>query len=238
MKDVSRFWDRLASRYYRSPIKDLDAYGQKLTMTRQYFGPETRVLEFGCGTGGTSIAHAPHVQHIDAIDISEKMLNFARAQSRDKSIENVTFEKASIESFSADDASYDVILGLSILHLLEDRDAVLTKVFSLLKPGGIFISSTACMGDNLKFLKYIVPVGRALGLFPIVEVFTEEQLLQALQDSGFAIRRQWRPKANMAAFIVAEKEHLENSSRHTYSSNTETNTQEVVSDYINAISHS
>jgi 2-polyprenyl-3-methyl-5-hydroxy-6-metoxy-1,4-benzoquinol methylase len=209
MKDESRFWDRIATRYHRSPIKDLEAYQHKLSVSRRFLDPDAQVLEFGCGTGGTAIAHAPHVQHIHAIDVSEKMLDFARIQATEKNIKNVTFEKASIESLPAADASYDVILGLSILHLLENREAVLEKVFRLLKPGGVFISSTACMGDNLKLFKYIVPVGRALGLFPIVKVFQEEQLVEELTASGFTIEHQWRPKKNMAAFIVAGKEQME-----------------------------
>ena len=120
-------------------------------------------------------------------------------------INNVTFEKASIESFSSPDAAFDVILGLSILHLVEDRDAVLEKVFRSLKPGGVFISSTACMGDNLAFFKYIVPVGRALGVFPVLNVFKEAQLVSEVNSAGFTVLQQWRPKKSMAAFIVAQR---------------------------------
>lgn len=205
MKDSSRFWDRLAKRYYRSPIKDMEAYKNKLQMSRKYFNSETSVLEFGCGTGGTAIAHSPYVKRVHAIDVSEKMLKFARDQAMQKNIDNVTFEKASIESFSSPDATFDVVLGLSILHLVEDRDAVLEKVFRSLKPGGVFISSTACMGDNLAFFKYIVPVGRALGLFPVIKVFEEAQLVSEMRSAGFTVLQQWRPEKSMAAFIVAER---------------------------------
>ncbi len=208
MKDESRFWDRMASRYYRSPIKDPEAYRRKLDASRQFFNPDARVLEFGCGTGGTAIAHAPYVQHIHAIDVSEKMLKFARSQASAQNIKNVTFEKASIESIDVEDGSFDVVLGLSILHLLANREAVTEKVFRLLKPGGVFISSTACMGDNAMFFKYLIPVGRALGLFPTVKVFKEEQLVNELVASGFAIKHQWRPRKNMAAFIIAEKQQV------------------------------
>ena len=37
-----------------------------------------RIVEFGCGTGTTAVHHTPHVQHIDAIDISAKMLEIER----------------------------------------------------------------------------------------------------------------------------------------------------------------
>lgn len=238
MKDEGRFWDRIAKRYYRSPIKDADAYQHKLTVSRSFFNPETQVLEFGCGTGGTAISHAPHVKHIHAIDVSERMLDYARAQANDKDCTNVSFEKASIESFSAPEASYDVILGMSILHLLDNRDAVLEKVFRLLKPGGVFISSTACMGDNLMLFKYIIPVGRALGLFPIVKVFKQEQLAKELQAHGFTLKQQWRPEKKMAAFIVAEKEVVEGRTAIESDTKYQRGVQNAAVDYINIVSHS
>ena len=67
----SRFWDRIAKKYARTPVADEAAYQKKLDITHGYFRPDMRVLEFGCGTGSTAIAHAPFVKHIHAIDISK-----------------------------------------------------------------------------------------------------------------------------------------------------------------------
>jgi ubiquinone/menaquinone biosynthesis C-methylase UbiE len=74
MDRSARFWDRIAKRYARRPVTDEAAYQKKLQVTREYFNSESEVLEFGCGTGSTAIAHAPHVNHIHAIDISSKMI--------------------------------------------------------------------------------------------------------------------------------------------------------------------
>ena len=60
MGTSSKFWDRIADRYSRRPVADEAAYQKKLEVTRQYFRPEMQVLEFGCGTGSTAIAHAPY----------------------------------------------------------------------------------------------------------------------------------------------------------------------------------
>eukprot|EP01083_Nonionella_stella_P314462 1132915_1 len=60
---TAKFWDKLASGYFKSPIKDLDAYQIKLELTQQYLKPDMDLLEFGAGTGGTSLQHAPHVNH-------------------------------------------------------------------------------------------------------------------------------------------------------------------------------
>ena len=198
-----RFWDRLAERYARQPIADEAAYQRKLQITRDYLRPEMGVLEFGCGTGGTAILHAPRVRHITAIDFSEAMLAIARARAADAEVTNVSFERADITSFEAHDGRFDVVLGLSILHLLADKDAVIAKVFRLLKPGGVFISSTSCIGDTMGAFKFIAPIGKAIGLLPTLDIMTSADLVASLTGAGFAIEQHWQPGRGKAVFIVA-----------------------------------
>jgi SAM-dependent methyltransferase len=198
-----RFWDRLAERYARQPIADEAAYQRKLQITRGHLRPDMHVLEFGCGTGGTAILHAPLVRHITAIDFSDAMLAIARAGAVEGGVSNVTFQRADITSFDAPDASFDVVLGLSILHLLADKDAVIARVFRLLKPGGVFISSTTCLGDTLGGFKFIAPIGKAVGLLPQLDIMTTRQLVESISGAGFAIEEQWQPSRGKAVFIVA-----------------------------------
>jgi ubiquinone/menaquinone biosynthesis C-methylase UbiE len=205
MDNSARFWDRIAVRYSKKPVPDEAVYQKKLKVTRRYFRPDMEVLEFGCGTGSTAIAHAPYVKHIQAIDISSKMIEIAKGKAEEKGIENVAFERAAIDDFSAPDQSLDAVLGLSILHLLEDKDAVIAKVYRMLKPGGVFVSSTACLGDTMKFFAFIAPIGKFLGLMPLVKVFTVEELKDRLTAAGFEIDYQCQPGKGKAVFIVANK---------------------------------
>lgn len=205
MADASRFWDRLADRYSRQPIADAAAYERKLQVTRELLRPEMEVLEFGCGTGSTAIAHAPHVRHIMAIDISEGMLEIARRNAAAAGVGNITFERSAIGDYAAADSSFDVVLGMSVLHLVADRDAVIAKVLRLLKPGGYFVSSTACLGDSMGFFRYIAPVGQALGLLPLLRVFTRAELAASITAAGFEIVEDWQPGRGKAVFVVAKK---------------------------------
>jgi ubiquinone/menaquinone biosynthesis C-methylase UbiE len=205
MAVASKFWDRLADHYARQPIADEDAYRTKLKVTQGYFRPDMEVLEFGCGTGGTAIIHAPFVRHIRAIDFSEKMLEIARAKAVDAGVENVSFERADIAELTAADGRYDAVLGLSILHLLADKDAVIAKVFAMLKPGGYFVSSTTCIGDTMKLFRFIAPLGKAMGLLPQLDVMTSGELVASLEAAGFGIDHQWQPGKGKAVFIVAQK---------------------------------
>ncbi len=205
MPQPSRFWDRIAERYAGRPVADEAAYRRKLEVTRGYLRPEMEVLEFGCGTGSTALVHAPRVKRILAIDISAKMIEIARGKAAAAGIENVAFERATIEGFSAPEGRFDAVLGLSILHLLDDRAAVIAKVHRMLKPGGVFVSNTACLGDTMKWFKLVGPLGAALGLIPKVQVFTVKELEDSLTAAGFEIDHRWHPGKGKAVFIVAKK---------------------------------
>jgi 2-polyprenyl-3-methyl-5-hydroxy-6-metoxy-1,4-benzoquinol methylase len=86
------------------------------------------------------------------------------------------------------------------------KEEIIAKVHKMLKPGGIFVTSTACIGDTMmRFLKFIVPIGKFFGLMPQVMVFTTKELEDSLTDAGFEIDYQWQPGKGKAVFIVAKK---------------------------------
>ena len=205
MKYSAKFWDRVAQRYSKRPVADEAAYQKKLQVTRDYLRPGMEVLELGCGTGSTAILHAPCVKHILATDISSNMIEIARGKAGAEEIENITFERSAIEELDVPDRSLDAVLALSVLHLLSDWKAVISRVHNMLKRGGIFVTSTACIGDSMKFFKIVAPIGKFFGLMPLVMVFTTKELEESISDAGFKIDCQWQPGKNKAVFIVARK---------------------------------
>ena len=203
---ATKFGDRIANKYSKKPIVDEAAYKKKLEVTRQYFRPDMAVLEFGCGTGSSALLHASYVRHIRATDFSSKMIEIATRKAEEQGVDNVTFEATAIEDLDIPDESIDAVLGMSILHLLENKEEAIARIFRMLKPGGVFVSSTACIADMMFLLKYIVPVGKFLRLFPLVQVFSIRELEQSLTDAGFVIDHQWQPGKGKAVFIVAIRE--------------------------------
>ncbi|MEL6606412.1 MAG: class I SAM-dependent methyltransferase, partial [Cyanobacteria bacterium J06614_10] len=184
---------------------DEAAYQKKLAVTREYFRPDMEVLEIGCGTGSTAILHASYVKHIRAIDFSGGMIAIAKEKAAAEQIHNVTFEQATIEALDVPDQSLDAVLGLSILHLLPEKEAAIAQVHQMLKPGGLFVTSTVCMGDTMSWFKLVTPIGRVLGFFPFVQVFTVQSLANSLIQAGFELDYQWQPSKDKALFIVAKK---------------------------------
>ena len=205
MSDEARFWDKRAEKYALRPVADQETYENKLEITRSYFRPDSEVLEIGCGTGSTALAHAPHVKHILATDFSPAMIDIARAKAEAGQLQNVTFETRSVADHDIAESSYDVIMAHNLLHLLEDPAAAIAAAYRGLKPGGVFISSTACIGDRSWYFRIIAPVAHFLRLIPLVKVFTQAQLKQSLTEAGFDIDQEWLPKKNAAVFIIASR---------------------------------
>ena len=207
MSKSVEFWDKTAARYAKSSVSDEATYQKKLAETQRLFTPNMRILEFGCGTGTTAVHHAPHVLHIDAIDISENMIEIGRGKATEAGLDNLTFTRGTLAEFNAEDASYDAVLGLNVIHLLPDRRAVIAEVARILKPGGIFVSSTVCLGHSyLRFIKLVAPLGKMLGLIPDVFVLTETELTSEVTRAGFEIERQWHHGKNgIAVFMIVRK---------------------------------
>jgi ubiquinone/menaquinone biosynthesis C-methylase UbiE len=201
MTSYARFWNRIAPRYSRAAIADTDAYEHKLALTRALFSATTRVLEVGCGTGSTALLHAPYVESILATDFSTAMIEVAQQRAAEAGVDNVRFAVESVEDIAGRGERFDVVLALNLLHLVEDLDVALGAIRSVLRPGGALVASTACIGDTLPFMRYLLPLGRALRVLPYVQVFDEQALLAAFARSGFDVEQRYQPEKGRAPAV-------------------------------------
>lgn len=198
------FWNLIAKRYSKQAINDETSYKHKLALTQSHLTKDMTVLEFGCGTGSTALLNAPYVARICGIDYSPKMIEIARAKAAASHVPNVSFHIAAIENWPLTDAPYDAVMGMSILHLVLDRVTVLARVRQMLAPGGLFISSTVCLGDMAGLLpRYAVPIASALRILPKLGNVTAKGLAVEMQTAGFEIIESWRPGPDKSVFIVA-----------------------------------
>lgn len=204
MKDSKKFWDKSAEKYIKRPIKDEATYQQKLAITQEFLRSDWKVLEFGCGSGATAIFHAPYVEHIVATDISDKMIEAAQRKAVEAGIKNIVFQQGTLDSLKFRNESFDAVLGLNVLHLLEDVDGAIVKIHRLLKNDGVFVSSTSLIAEiNLAF-RWLIFGMQFLGLAPYVSHLTKSQLISKLLKSGFTIEREWQ-SSHESVFIVARK---------------------------------
>ncbi|WP_370981140.1 class I SAM-dependent methyltransferase [Agaribacterium sp. ZY112] len=207
MSVSQEFWDKKAGAYAESPIADEESYQRKLSETQALLTPEMSILEFGCGTGTTAIKHAPNVKDILAIDIAQNMLEIGRERAKKAGVDNVVFKRSTLTGLCAKSESLDAVLGLNVMHLVPNRKETLADVARILKPGGIFVSSTVCLGGSyLRFVKLFEPIGKFLGLMPDLFILKESEWEKEIIDAGFTIETQWHHGNNgIAVFIIARK---------------------------------
>lgn len=181
-----RFWDRIAQRYAARPLKDVAAYEAMLATTASHLRPSDRVLEIGCGTGGTAITLAPKVAHFLATDFSAEMVRIAQAKP---GADAVDFRVADAQE-ALDDGPFDAICAFNVLHLVEDMPALLRRIHDTLSPDGALICKTWCFSDVKLWVRALFPVLRMIGMFPVATQLGVAQLQQTLQDAGFEIVEQ------------------------------------------------
>jgi len=125
---------------------------------------------------------------------------------------NVSFSQGTIFNDDLEKASFDKIIAYSIIHLLENSENVIQKIYELLKPGGLFISETACFKDKmdaktrLEFTTYRFM--KLFGIFPLhLNMFKTSDIEQLIKSQNFNIVKAEILFFNgmTISFIIAEK---------------------------------
>lgn len=138
------------------------------------------------------------------------MIEIAKSKADERNIKNIGFARAAIFDERLGKESFDVILALSILHLVEDSAQVMDRVDQLLKPRGTFISATPCLGEKT-FLSVLMNIPIFLlskkGLIPSINFFSAYSLTVSITKAGFQMIEQNDLSARplRECFIVARK---------------------------------
>lgn len=144
------FWN-MRSQHYDDQIgpQYAAAYDKTVSKALKYLQPQDRVLEFACGTGITTFQIAPHVSWVRAIDISDEMVRRAKAKAADLGVQNVEISQTDLFDPCLEPGSFDAVTAFNVLCYVDNPQEVLARIRSLLKPGGIFLSATDCLGEKL-----------------------------------------------------------------------------------------
>ena len=97
------------------------------------------VLDLGSGAGFDCFLAARQVGpsgHIIGVDMTDSMLEKARANAAKSEFTNVEFRQGEIEALPVDADSVDVVISNCVLNLVPDKDQAFREIQRVLKPGG------------------------------------------------------------------------------------------------------
>ena len=102
------------------------------------------VLDLGSGAGADVLISARRVGPTGkaiGLDMTDEMLELARANAAEAGVENVEFVKGYIEEIPLADASVDVVISNCVINLAADKRKVLAETARVLRAGGRFAVS-------------------------------------------------------------------------------------------------
>lgn len=94
---------------------------------------QTKILDFGCGSGIFVSELQEKGYDVHGVDISAEAIKFGELRG----IKNLSIQDSHRLDFP--DASFDVVLSLDVLEHLEDESWAIREVYRILKPGGKFM---------------------------------------------------------------------------------------------------
>ncbi len=167
IQDSQQYSDRSVRRYERIFGADyLSTGGPDTTRdvcARLGLTPGTRVLDVGSGIGGSAFHMAQtYGAVVTGIDVLGQLVDMANRRTAERGIAGVHFVHGDILDYDLPEASFDVAYSRDALLYIADKDALFSRLHSLLAPGGrIFITDYACGSGALskEFTDYAAEAG-------------------------------------------------------------------------------
>lgn len=166
-------------------------------------GPETRVLDVGCGAGVTACMIAEsYGSRVMGIDISEIMISKAKEKARKQRVEDrVEFRVADVFHLPFEDNSYDVALFESVLTPLPgNKTDALKETMRVIRAGGLI-----GVNESIVFSSAPVEFMELAKEHPAMqEMFTPEKLKELFEGLDLEIVHRSEVRSSEAPSVSKE----------------------------------
>jgi 2-polyprenyl-3-methyl-5-hydroxy-6-metoxy-1,4-benzoquinol methylase len=123
----------------------------------------SRILDLGCGDGRISLQYISQTNYITLVDLSDKMLDIARANTPEALKTNVNYINADLEKYETAE-KFDIVLCIGVLAHVLSIEETIVKVSGFLKPGGRCIfqitDTDHCFGKFLRAFYWVRGISR------------------------------------------------------------------------------
>ena len=143
------------------------------------------VLDLGSGGGIDVLLSARRVGptgKVYGLDMTDEMLELARANQAKAGVTNVEFLKGDIEHIPLPDNSVDLIISNCVINLSPDKDLVLAEAFRVLKPGGrLAVSDIVVRGEIPRAIRHNIELWAGC----VAGALEEREYVTKLERTGF-----------------------------------------------------
>lgn len=177
------FWDHTTNTLSEALARE-NAFLAELAQIKSH----DKVLDAGCGVGGSSIYLAKHHGcHVTGITLSNHQVEKARISAREHGVDSLaTFEMMDFCQTTFPDASFDVIWGIESICHAEDKLAFVREAYRLLKKGGRLIMADG-FGTKETYAKaQAEAMGYWLNGWGVESLDTPAQFLEYFKSCGFS----------------------------------------------------
>jgi SAM-dependent methyltransferase len=163
------------------------------------------VLDLGSGAGADVLISARRVGATGkaiGLDMTDEMLELARANAAEAGVENVEFIKGYLEDMPLADGTVDVVISNCVINLSGDKPQVIREAARVLRPGGRFAVSDVIADPDMDER---TRADMAAWTGCVAGALTEAEFRTALQDAGLTeieIRETHRVHEHAAAAII------------------------------------
>lgn len=224
LDDSAQFTDRSVHRYEVIFGEDFVSTGG-LESTRSICAtlnlkPGTRVLDVGCGIGGSAFHMArEYGAHVTGVDLLPQLVEQGRRRAEERGIQNVRFIAGNIVEADLAEDGFDLIYSRDAIMYNEDKASLFARMRTLLAPGGqVFISDYGRGTEPLSndFADYVVETSYYLHHAAEYAAALEEAGFHGVNvddktDEFIAILE--REKSNLIACCAPPKPALEDEDR-------------------------
>jgi len=134
-----------------------------------------RVLDNGCGPGGTALSLAEEADFVVGLDLDARFRDAGIRLAREKGAENAAFVQGDGSRLPFPDGSFDLVLSHSVIEHVVEAERYFRECFRVLRPGGGLYLSTqpylSLTGCHLPRLKVPIPVHLILGRRAALAIF-------------------------------------------------------------------
>lgn len=120
------FWERRARGFHRS-TKDTVSRDLFYLRLSEKVNSQISLIDVGAGTGRFSLALAPHVDHIIAVEPSKAMLDFLRQDALDKDLRNISFVQSTWQE-APTNLKTDIVICSHVVYPIRDIAPFLLKL--------------------------------------------------------------------------------------------------------------